>query len=193
MQIKDTKNGISDTSLFFTFVRKPYDMINQQLQTCQSMPLPLVSGNSGPGERVLKPYYDCDGIMIKAKGKPGPKKGYKQSPEHIEKRKRMGADHHHWAGDNASIKTGRTRALRTFPTKPCELCGDATNVDRHHIDGNTLNNSEANIVFLCRRCHMAKDGRLENFIELAKRNQPVAISLRWKDKALLRGTGDSDI
>jgi hypothetical protein len=141
---------------------------------------------------MIKPYYDQDGIT-KNKGKPGPKKGYKQSPEHIEKRKRMGQMHHHWTGDGASIKTGRTRALRSFPAKPCELCGDTNRIDRHHIDGNTLNNLEANIVFLCRRCHMASDGRLEKFIELAKRNQPVAIAHRWKDKTILRGTGDSDI
>jgi len=133
---------------------------------------------------MIKPYYDQDGIT-KNKGKPGPKKGYKQSPEHIEKRKRMGQMHHHWTGDGASIKTGRTRALRSFPAKPCELCGDTNRIDRHHIDGNTLNNLEANIVFLCRRCHMASDGRLEKFIELAKRNQPLAVASRWSDKAVL--------
>jgi hypothetical protein len=32
------------------------------------------------------------------KQKPGPPKGYKQTAEHIEKRKRFGADHHAWKG-----------------------------------------------------------------------------------------------
>lgn len=60
--------------------------------TSSSYLLPLASGSSGARERpVPTPYYDQDGIT-KNKGKPGPKKGYKQSPEHIEKRKRMG----HW-------------------------------------------------------------------------------------------------
>jgi len=114
------------------------------------------------------------------KGNPGPKKGYKQSPEHIEKRKRYGAEHHGWKGDGACVRAGRTRALRKYPVKPCDCCGESEKlVERHHRDGNTLNNESDNIIFLCRKCHMAEDGRLEKFIELAKQNQPVAVAARW--------------
>ena len=58
------------------------------------------------------------------------KRGYKQTPEHVEKRKRFGPDHH-------------------------------ARAERHHIDGNTANNKPGNIAFLCRRCHMREDGRLD--------------------------------
>jgi ribosome-binding protein aMBF1 (putative translation factor) len=68
--------------------------------------------------------------------------------------------HPNWLGNKASIKAGRLRALRMFPaTTPCERCGKQT-AERHHKDGNTLNNARDNIRFLCRRCHMIEDGRL---------------------------------
>jgi hypothetical protein len=130
------------------------------------------------------PYYDCDGEQMKRK--PGPKKGYKQTKEHIEKRKRFGEQHHHWVGDEADTRTGRTRALRIFRKHPCEICGEGQKrIDRHHIDGNTLNNKEDNIVLLCRKCHMSTDGRIEKFIEMAKRNQPVAVAARWRKETVL--------
>ncbi len=111
--------------------------------------------------------------------KPGPKRGYKQAPEHVEKRKRFGADHHAWKGDDVSEKGGRTRALRSFDAQPCESCG-AEKTDRHHKDGNTANNAPENIVFLCRRCHMEADGRLDDVREQARRNQPAAVAARWR-------------
>ena len=87
--------------------------------------------------------------------------GYKQPPEHIEARKRFGEDHHAWAGDEISVKGGRKRAERMYPGEhPCEECGSDSS-ERHHRDGNTANNSPENIGFLCRRCHMREDGRLD--------------------------------
>ena len=111
--------------------------------------------------------------------KPGPKKGFKQSPEHIEKRKRFGADHHAWKGDGITEKSGRTRAIRTFPNVGgCVKCGKAR-AERHHKNGNTADNRPENIEIVCRRCHMKEDGRLERFKELAKRNQSKAVAARW--------------
>ena len=115
--------------------------------------------------------------------RPGPKKGYRQSAEHIEKRKRFGSDHHGWKGDAASEKAGRARALRKFSGGTCVACGSARG-ERHHVDGDTLNNDASNVVLLCRRCHMSADGRLESFVDLARRNQPKAAAARW-GKALL--------
>jgi len=112
--------------------------------------------------------------------KPGPKRGYKQSKEHIEKRKRFGEEHHSWAGRDANKKTGRTRAQRKYSKRSCEICGETKKrIDRHHIDGDTLNNEESNIRFLCRKCHMQEDGRLGKFVDLAKSNQPRAVASRW--------------
>lgn len=111
--------------------------------------------------------------------KPGPKKGYKQSPEHIAKRKRWGKDHHAWKGDDVTVKAGRSRALRRVASGECEKCG-ADKAERHHIDGDTLNNTSENISLLCRRCHMETDGRLAAFTALAKENQPHAVAARWR-------------
>lgn len=35
----------------------------------------------------------------------------------------------------------------------CELCGNDTNLDIHHIDGNWQNNNLDNLMCLCRSCH----------------------------------------
>jgi len=107
--------------------------------------------------------------------KPGPKKGYKQSPEHIANRKRFGSEHHQWKGDQACQRAGRSRAERMYPViGPCCQCGNPK-AERHHWDGNTLNNDPENIVILCRRCHMQTDGRLVKILKLGLSNLPKAI------------------
>lgn len=63
-----------------------------------------------------------------------------------------------WKGDNASDFAGRDRAKRLYPLEPCEICGSKKS-ERHHVDGDTLNNERANIQFLCRKHHMEIDGR----------------------------------
>ena len=94
------------------------------------------------------------------KVKPGPKPGYEQSAEHVEKRKRWGADHHAWVGDHTTPANGRKRARARVPSGACVRCG-GTPGERHHRDGNPANNAADNIVVLCRRCHMEEDGRLD--------------------------------
>ena len=96
--------------------------------------------------------------------KSGAPKGYKQTKEHIEKRKRFGSDHHAWKGEAIKIRSGRSRALRNFLLKPCEKCGNPKS-ERHHKDDNTKNNHPSNIMFLCRKCHMKEDGRYERGVE----------------------------
>ena len=87
--------------------------------------------------------------------------GFTQTLEHVEKRKRTGAEHYAWQADAVSEKGGRKRALRLYPEiGPCIKCG-ATKAERHHKDGNTANNAPENIEGLCRRCHMEADGRME--------------------------------
>lgn len=106
--------------------------------------------------------------------KRGPPFGHKRTAESIAKGKRWGPDHHAWLGNTVSERGGRTRALRRFPVaSPCALCG-APRAERHHRDGNTANNDAGNVWFLCRRCHMQRDGRLEQFKALALANQPRA-------------------
>lgn len=86
------------------------------------------------------------------------KPGYKQTPEHIAKRAMWGARNPSWKGEQATAKSGRSRALRLFRNPPpCEKCGEPS--ERHHKDSNPVHNEAANIQFLCTRCHMELDGR----------------------------------
>jgi len=73
-----------------------------------------------------------------------------------------GKAHPFWKGDAASTTTKRERAQKLYLLAACEICG-AKAVDRHHIDGDTGNNTPENIARLCRRCHMTVDGRLAVF------------------------------
>jgi hypothetical protein len=108
------------------------------------------------------------------------KRGYKQTPEHVEKRKRWGPSHHAWKGDKVTPETGRCRANRLYPHPgPCRLCG-ADKAERHHKNGDTTDNSPENIEFLCRRCHMESDGRLDRFRALADKVRPKAIEAARK-------------
>jgi len=69
-----------------------------------------------------------------------------------------------WKGENVAISTviwrARTEVRQSFQLKPCQLCGNPKS-ERHHRDGDIFNNTEQNIGFFCRRCHMIIDGRLE--------------------------------
>lgn len=67
--------------------------------------------------------------------------------------KLTGPAHPAWLGDKASARAGRTRALRAFPKiGPCVGCG-SPKAERHHKDGNTLNNKRSNIEAVCHACH----------------------------------------
>ena len=87
-----------------------------------------------------------------------------------------GSAHYNWLGDDVSERGGRTRALRAYPDiGPCSRCG-AKRAERHHRDGNTANNAPDNIDALCRRCHMAADGRLEKMPAVALALLPSAVA-----------------
>ena len=77
-----------------------------------------------------------------------------------------GEGHHSWKGDQASRRAGRSRALRLFANRPCEAC-DAPTAERHHEDGNPLNNDPANVRMLCRPCHLAQ----HDFVEIGGRGK----------------------
>ena len=75
-----------------------------------------------------------------------------------------------WKGDSATAGAGRARARAWYSLFPvCAECENAPARERHHWDGNALNNESVNVVGLCRRCHMRIDGRLENFKATAYR------------------------
>jgi len=78
------------------------------------------------------------------------------SPDAIEKMSaaKQGEKNPAWKGEAASISAGRYRAQHMFelPTS-CECCGFEGRIVRHHVDGDTHNNSADNIMFLCECCH----------------------------------------
>ena len=64
---------------------------------------------------------------------------------------------------NSTAKsTGRTRARKLFPCPK--------GYERHHIDGNELNNDPNNILILPKKDHMILDGRIKN-LELGRQNR----------------------
>lgn len=98
------------------------------------------------------------------------RKGYKQSPEHVQRKAAAvkGERNGQWTGDAASWNAGHLRALRLYPDPgPCAKCGRKP-AERHHKDGNHANNDPSNIEFLCRRCHMEADGRLDRLRAMAR-------------------------
>lgn len=65
-----------------------------------------------------------------------------------------------WKGDKATAQAGRKRAREMYPdVQPCEVCG-VEKTDRHHRDGNTLNNEPSNIAWLCRKHHIGVEDRM---------------------------------
>lgn len=71
----------------------------------------------------------------------------------------------HWNWKHEGVKTdtaSRQRVQRTVSLdgKRCERCS-GTATERHHRDGDPHNNALTNIAFVCHRCHMIIDGRLD--------------------------------
>ena len=81
---------------------------------------------------------------------------------------------------------GRSRAQRLYEAKSCEMCG-ALDAERHHRDHNTLNNESSNIIFVCRRCHMMEDGRLNRFRETAATYRLEATVARYRQIGVVPG------
>jgi hypothetical protein len=66
----------------------------------------------------------------------------------------------HYKNEQPSRNTGRALAQRLYGEQPCVVCGTLP-VERHHIDGDTMNNEPTNIEFYCRPHHATvghKDG-----------------------------------
>lgn len=81
-----------------------------------------------------------------------------------------------------SVRGGRSRAIRMYRhIGSCVVCG-SPDAERHHADGNTANNSLTNVEALCRRCHMARDGRLAAASERMHWVQPLGVAARWRDR-----------
>ena len=61
--------------------------------------------------------------------------------------------------EDATAQAGRKRARQLYPGPlECEVCGAPA--ERHHKDGNTLNNAAENVAFLCRKHHINEEDRM---------------------------------
>ena len=103
----------------------------------------------------------------------------------------LGSRSAQWKGDRATAGAGRSRARARYERGKCEEC-DAPALDRHHVDGDTLNNVPSNVRLLCRFHHMKVDGRLEAFRAQARAPRPLAplrpcIVCKHLSKPLRRG------
>jgi len=75
---------------------------------------------------------------------------------------RRGENNPNWKGDKVKRNSGQARARRNYSIRqPCEACGNPKG-ERHHKDGDVLNNESSNIQWLCRACHMRIDDRIHN-------------------------------
>ena len=76
---------------------------------------------------------------------------------------RVGEGNPNWK-EQPLRSAGNLRAWRWYDQLPaCEICGSEKS-ERHHRDGDPLNNSHSNIMFLCRKHHMIEDGRMERWL-----------------------------
>jgi hypothetical protein len=66
------------------------------------------------------------------------------------------------APNSTAQSTGRNRAQKLYP------CPNG--YERHHIDGNELNNEPSNVLIIKKKDHMILDGRIKN-LELGRQNR----------------------
>ena len=99
---------------------------------------------------------EFDGIM--------PKKGYKQTVEHIKNNKKFGEKHGLWKGDKVG-HSGLHDWIRRRKPKPllCEKCGKTKPYDLANISG-LYKRDTSDFRWLCRHCHMTEDGRIKILI-----------------------------
>lgn len=83
---------------------------------------------------------------------------------------------------------GHWRARKDFKDLPLCKCGQQA-VDRHHKDGDATNTAAENISFLCRHCHMAEDGRLQELREA----DTAAIMLEAARRRIIQAGGNPDL
>lgn len=114
----------------------------------QGRSIKIISNKTGISETTIRDW-------IKGKSKPYDAWTEEERETRIQnlRNSKMGEKNPRWGGDDVQPMAGRLRAQRRFDAPP--------GYDRHHIDGNPLNNEPENIRISTRRDHMIEDGRLE--------------------------------
>lgn len=90
--------------------------------------------------------------------------------------------HQYWKGENVGIDALHTYVRRRLPSDGrCTCCGQEKRLDLANISGE-YKRELSDWEWLCRRCHMIKDGRLDRL----KTN-----SKNWRDKNLYHSNSDN--
>jgi hypothetical protein len=78
-------------------------------------------------------------------------------------------NHPNWKGDNPITKVGLHKWVRRHLPKPdlCQVCNEIPAFDLANIT-EIYNRDFSNWIYMCRRCHMESDGRLNNLIKSAE-------------------------
>lgn len=145
MNIVHTKNGQvrKYTGKYTIYV--PHSAKNFGILPCDICDEDFIkkSGSQKRCKKCSKKYNECRGGRIKNPG--------------------VGTGHATPSGkDNWNYTTG-IKAYRKLRKAQCEKCGKAYGtLDVHHKDKNRLNNSEENLITLCRSCHMKEHRNARN-------------------------------
>jgi len=92
-----------------------------------------------------------------------------------------GSNNGNWKGDNVGRCALHEWATKYKPKpKLCQECNERTPYDMSNVTGRYLREL-SDWEWLCRRCHMKKDGRLDKLIE-GNRNKPCL----WKTKTMIK-------
>jgi hypothetical protein len=104
-------------------------------------------------------------------------KGYRPTPEHNRKNSEshMNEKNPIWKGDKVGMVALHAWIIRHKPKSMfCEKCGKITDkLDCANISGG-YKRDISDFRWLCRRCHMIEDGRMNNFLKFAQRRKDHA-------------------
>lgn len=83
-----------------------------------------------------------------------------------------------WKGDGAGTQAAHNRARRWYgkSKEPCAIC-DSEKSEIHHIDSNPYNNEPDNIQWVCRKHHVAIDGRMDKIRSVRRGEEQVGAKL----------------
>lgn len=133
---------------------------------------------------LKRPKYDVNGnIRLYLRGH-NDTTGHKKKQTHNYKHSKLGNKNPLWKGDKVSIIALHQWVNNHLP-KPdlCQMCGNNLIYDLANVTG-IYNRDFNNWKYLCRRCHMKSDGRLDKFLSyrtpLTSENAKLIRKLRKK-------------
>ena len=91
---------------------------------------------------------------------------------------KTGSKNPQWKGGVSDGYFARKTGGYNLPPDECPDCQQVKKLEVHHLNGNHRDNGLSNLIKLCRKCHMKRDGRLESL----RNGSRKAIATRWSKK-----------